>query len=103
MEEKCHHASTDLNTNDTTLMAESEKELKSLLMRGKEENEKASLKLNVKKNKIMSSSLFAVKRWQIEKEKEEAVTSFLPWALKSLQMVIAAMILEDNCFLAGKL
>ena len=95
MEEKCHHPSTDLNT--------SKEELKSLLMRGKEENEKASLKLNVKKNKIMSSSVFAIKRCQIEREKEEAETSVLPWALKSLWMVTAAMIFEDNCFLARKL
>ena len=49
MEEKCHHSSTDLNTNDTTLMAESKEKLKSFLMRVKEENEKACSKLNVKK------------------------------------------------------
>ena len=57
--------------DDTTLMAESEEELKSLLMRVKEESEKASLKLNIKKTKIMASS------WQTEGEKAEAVTDFL--------------------------
>ena len=55
MEEKCHHSSTDLNTNDTTLMAESKEKLKSFLMRVKEENEKACSKLNVKKKTIMAS------------------------------------------------
>ena len=90
MEEKCHHSSTDLNTNDTTLMAESKEKLKSFLMRVKEENEKACSKLNVKKKNhygiqrtIASMAsidlwhLFAIKRWKIEREKVEAVTDFL--------------------------
>ena len=84
-------------------MAESEEELKNLLMRVKEESEKASLKLNIKKTKAMASG--PITSWQIEGEsgKVEAVTDFLSWALKSLLMVTAAMKLEDNCFLAGKL
>ena len=61
--------------DDTTLMAESEEELKSLLMRVKEENEKAGLKLNIQKTKIMTSS--PITSWQIEGEKVEAVTDFL--------------------------
>ena len=61
--------------NDTTLMAESEEELKSLLMRVKEESERASLKLNIKKSKIMASG--PITSWQIEVEKLEVVTDFL--------------------------
>ena len=75
-------------------MAESEEELKSLLMRVKKENEKASLKLNIKKTKIMASG--PIPSWQIEWEKVEAVTDSSSWALKSLHMVTAAMTLEDN-------
>ena len=88
-------------TDDTTLMAESNEELKSLLMRVKEESEKAGLKLNIQKTKIMASS--PITSWQIEKEKVEAVTDFIFWAPKSLQMVTAAMKLKDACFLEGKL
>ena len=87
--------------DDTTLMAESEEELKKLLMRVKEESEKASLKLSIKKTKFMASSL--ITSWQIEGRKVEEVTDFLFWALKSLCMVTAAMKLEDNYFLARKL
>ena len=82
-------------------MAESNEELKSLLMRVKEESEKAGLKLNIQKTKIMASS--PITSWQIEKEKVEAVTDFIFWAPKSLQMVTAAMKLKDACFLEGKL
>ena len=87
--------------DDTTLITESKEELKKLLMRVKEESEKASLKLSIKKTKFMASSL--ITSWQIEGRKVEEVTDFLFWALKSLCMVTAAMKLEDNCFLAGKL
>ena len=87
--------------DDTTLMGESEEELKSLLMKVKEEREKADLKLNIQKTKIMASS--PITSWQIGGENVEAVTDFPSWALKSLGMVSAAMKLEDNCFLAGKL
>ena len=82
-------------------MARSEEELKSLLMRVKEDREKAGLKFNIQKTKILASSL--ITSWQIEGEKVEAVTDFLSWALKSLRMVTAAMKLEDNCFLEEKL
>ena len=87
--------------DDNTLMAESEEELKSLLMRVKEESERVSLKLNIKKPKIMASG--PITSWQIEGEKVEVVIDFFLGALKSLWMVIAAMKLEGNCFLEGKL
>ena len=80
---------------DTTLMAESEKELKSLLMKVKEESEKVGLKLNIQKTKIMASD--PITSWQIDGEKVEAVTDFSVWAPKSLQMVTAAMKLKDAC------
>ena len=83
-------------TDDTTLMAESEEELKTLLMRVKEESEKASLKLNIKKKtKIMAS--IPITSWQIEGEKVEVVIDFISWAPRSLWTVIAAMKLEDTC------
>ena len=82
-------------------MKESEEELKSLLKKVKEESEKADLKLNIQKTKIMASS--PITSWQIGGENVEAVTDFPSWALKSLWMVSAAMKLEDDCFLAGKL
>ena len=85
--------------DNTTLMAESKEEIKSLLMRVKEEIEKASLNLIITKTKIMSSS--PISSWQTEGENVEAVTDFL--FLSSLQMVPVAMKLEDGCFLAGKL
>ena len=80
--------------DDTTLVTESEEELKSLLLKVKEESEKVGLKLNIKKTKIMASGL--ITSWQIDGE-----TVF--WAPKSLQMVTAAMKLKDACFLEEKL
>ena len=88
--------------DDTTLMAESEEELKSFLMRVKEESERAGLKLNIKNTKIMASG--PTTSWQTEGEKVEAVTDYIFLASKkSLQMVKAAVESEDDCFLAGKL
>ena len=84
-------------TDDTTLMAESE-ELKSLLMKVKEESEKVGLKLNIQKTKIMSSS--PITSWQID---GETVADFIFGAPKSLQMVIVAMKLKDAYSLEGKL
>ena len=83
------------------LMAESKEELKSLLMRVKEESERAGLRLNVKKKfNIMVSSPITAR--QIEGKKLEVVTDFSSWAPKSLGTVIVAMKSEDNCFLAEK-
>ena len=73
----------------TTLMAESEEELKSLLMKVKEESEKVGLKLNIQKTKIMTSS--RITSWQVDGETVETVADLIFWAPKSLQMVIAAM------------
>ena len=87
--------------DDTTLMAESEEELKSLLMKVKEESEKVGLKLNIQKTKIMAS--VPLSSWQIDGETVEAVSDFIFWAPKSLQMVIAAMKLKDAYSLEGKL
>ena len=78
-------------------MAES-KELKSLLMKVKEESEKVGLKLNIQKTKIMASG--PITSWQID---GETVTDLLPWASKSLQMMTAAMKLKDACSLEEKL
>ena len=75
--------------DDTTLMAESEEELKILLMKVKEESEKAGLKLNIQKTKIMVSG--PITSWQINGETVESVKLYFFWAPKSLQMVIAAM------------
>ena len=86
---------------DTTLMAESEEELKSLLMKVKEENEKSNLKLNIKKPKIMASG--PITSWEIDGETVETVSDFFFWAPKSLQMVTAAMKLKDAYSLEGKL
>ena len=83
----------------TTLMAESEEELKSLLMKVKEESEKVGLKLNIHKTKIMASS--PITSWEID---GETVSDFIFWgAPKSLQMVTAAMKLKDASSLKGKL
>ena len=82
-------------TNDTTLMAESEEELRSLLMKVKEESEKLGLKLNIQKTKIMASG--PIISWQIDGETVEPVSDFIFWAPKSLQMVTAAMKLKDTC------
>ena len=77
-------------------MAESEEELKSLLMKVKEENEKVGLELNVQKTKIVASG--PITSWQIDVETVETVADFIFWALKSLQMVTAAMRLKDALF-----
>ena len=84
--------------DDTTLMAESEEELKSLLMKVKEESEKVGLKLNMQKTKIMASG--PITPWQIEGK--QCQTLFF-WAPKSMQMVTAAMKSKDTCPLEGKL
>ena len=81
-------------------MAESE-ELKSLLMKVKEESEKVGLKLNIQKTKIMASG--HITSWQIDGETMETVTDFIFWTPKSLQMVTAAMKLKDACSLEEKL
>ena len=89
-------------TDDTTLMAESEEELKSLLMKVKEESEKVGLKLNVQKTKIMASS--PITSWEIDGETVETVSDFLfLGAPKSLKMVTAAMKLKDAYSLEEKL
>ena len=86
---------------DTTLMVENEEELKSLLMKVKEENEKVGLKLNIQKTKIMASS--PITSWQIDGETMEQWETLFLGAPKSLQMVIAAMKLKDSCSLEEKL
>ena len=89
-------------TDDTTLTAESEEELKSLLMKVKEESEKFGVKLNIQKTKIMASG--PITSWQIDKKTVETVTDFIFFlALKSLQIVIAVMKLKDDCSLEEKL
>ena len=87
--------------DDTSLMAESEEELKSLLMKVKEESEKVGSKLNVQKTKIMASG--PITSWEIDGETVEAVSDFNFGAPKSLQMVTAAMKLKDVYSLEGKL
>ena len=87
--------------DDTTLMAESEEELKSLLTKMKEESGKVGLKLNIQKTKIMASG--PITSWEIDGETVETVTDFIFWAQKSLQMVTAAMKLKDTCSLEGNL
>ena len=82
-------------------MAESEEELKSFLMKVKEETEKAGWNLNIQKTKIMASD--SIISWQIDGETVETVADFTFWAPKSLQMVIAAMKLKDACSLERKL
>ena len=86
--------------DDTTLMAESEEELKSLLMKVKVESEKVELKLNIQKTKIMASG--PITSWQIDGETVETAADFIFWAPKSLQMVIAALKLKDAYSLEGK-
>ena len=85
----------------TTLMAEIEEELKSLLMKVKEEREKVGLKLNIQKTKIMAFS--PVTSWQIDGEQWKQWQTLFFWAPKSLQMVIAAMKLKDAYSLEEKL
>ena len=87
--------------NDTTLMAENEEELKSLLKKVKEESEKVGLKLNIQKTKIMASG--PVTSWEIDGETVETVSDYIFWAPKSLQMVTAAMKLKDAYSLEEKL
>ena len=92
--------------DDTSLMVESEEELKSLLMKVKEESEKIGLKLNIQKTKIMASSL--ITSWQIDEERMEILTDFFcgfagaGGAPKSLQIVTTAMKLKDTCSLKEK-
>ena len=94
-----------INTNNlryadnTTLMAKSEEELRSILLKVKEESEKVGLKLDIQKTKIMASG--PITSWQIDGETMETVPDF--WALKSPQMVIAAMKIKDTYSLEGKL
>ena len=87
--------------DDTTLLAESKEELKSLLMKVKEESEKVGLKLNIQKTKIMASG--PITSWEIDGETVEIVSDFIFWAPKSLQMVTAAMKLKDAYSLEEKL
>ena len=98
-------AGTNINNlryaDDTTLMAESEEQLKSLLMKVKVESEKVGLKLNIQKTKIMASG--PITSWQIDGETVETVADFILGAPKSLQMVIAAMKVKDACSLEEKL
>ena len=98
-------AGRDINNlryaDDTTLMAESEEELKSLLMKVKEESEKVGLKLNIQKMKIMASS--PITSWEMMGKQWKQCQTLFRGAPKSLQMVIAAMKLEDTYSLEGKL
>ena len=87
--------------DDTTLMAESAEELKSLLMKVKEESEKIGLKLKIQKTKIMASS--PITSWEIDGETVETVRDLILWAPKSLQMVTAAIKLKDAYSLEEKL
>ena len=87
--------------DNTTLMAESKDELKSYLMKVKEESEKAGIKLKIHKTEILATDL--ITSWQIDGEKMETVANFISWAPKSLQTVTAAMKLKDTCFLEEKL
>ena len=87
--------------DDTMLIPESEEELKSLLMKVKEESEKAGLKLNIQKTKIMASG--PITSWQIDGKTVETVSDFIFGAPKSLQMLIAAIKLKDAYSLEGKL
>ena len=87
--------------DDTTPMAESEEELKSLLMKVKQESEKVGLNFNIQKTKIMAFS--SITAWQIDGETMGTVIDFIFWAPKSLQMVTAAMKLKDACYLEEKL
>jgi len=87
--------------DDTTLMAKSEEELKSLLMKVKEESEKVGLKFKIQKTKIMASR--PITSWQIDGETVEIVADLIFWAPKSLWMVIAPMKLKDTCSLEEKL
>ena len=87
--------------DDTNLMAENEEGLKNLFMKVREESEKAGLKLNIPKTKIMASS--SITSWQIAGGKVETAQILFSWAPKSLQTVTAAMKLKDACSLEEKL
>ena len=87
--------------DDTTLMTESEEEIKSLLMKVKEESEKAGLKLYIQKTKIMASGPITSR--EIDGKTVETVSDFIFWAAKSVQMVTAAMKLKDTCSLEEKI
>ena len=87
--------------HNSTLVAESKEELKSLLLKVKEKSEKVGLKLNIQKTKITASG--SITLWQTDGETMETVTDFISWAPKSLQMVTAAMKLKDACSLEEKL
>ena len=87
--------------DDTTLMAESEEELKSLLMKVKKETEKFGLKLNIQEIKIKASS--PITSWQIDGETMETVRNFIFLAPKSLQIVTAAIKLKDDCSLGKRI
>ena len=89
------------HADDTTLVAESEEQLKGLLTKVKEETEKVVLKLNIQKTKIMASG--PITSWQIDGETVKTVADLFFWAPKSLQMVTAAMKLKDAHSLEGKL
>ena len=88
-------------SDDTSLMAEIEEELKSLVMKVKEESEKAGLKFNIQKTKIMASS--PICSWNINGENVEQWQILFSWAPKSMQMVMAAIELKDSCSLEEKL
>ena len=92
---------TSVTADDTTLMAESEEELKSLLMKVKEESEKVGLKLNIQKTKIMAFN--PITSWQIDGKIVETLADFIFGAPKSVQMVTAVMKLKDAYSLEGKL
>ena len=87
--------------DDTALMAESEEELKSLLMKVKMESEKVGLKLSIQKTKIIATG--PITSWEIDGETVETVSDFIFWTPKSLQMVTAAMKLKDAYSLEEKL
>ena len=87
--------------DDTTLMAESKEEMKSLLMTVKEESEKVGLQINIQKTKIMAAG--PITSWQIDAETVETVTVFFSWAPNSLQVVTAIMKLKDTGSLEEKL
>ena len=89
------------DASDTTIMAESEEKLTSLLIKVKEESEKPGLKLNIQKTKILVPC--PITSWQIDGETMETVTDFIFWAPKSLQIVTSAMKLNDTCSLEEKL
>ena len=92
---------SDMQVIETTLMAESEEELKSLLMKVKKESEKTGLKFNIQKTEIITSS--PITSWQIDGKKVETVADFIFWGSKITETVNAVMKLKDTCCLEGKL